>query len=59
MSNTACCIYYTQVLEGCVCVNPGHLTRRMTGGTFCKLVVPELPAKPDVSSDISLTVIHI
>ena len=48
-----------QVLEGCVCVNPGHLTRKKTGGTFVKLVVPELPAKPDLSSEVAISVVHI
>ena len=42
-----------------MCVNPGHLTRKKTGGTFVKLVVPELPAKPDLSSDVEISVVHI
>ena len=49
----------SQVLEGCVCTNPGHLTRKITGGTFVKLAIPELPAKPDLSTDIFVSVVHI
>jgi DNA polymerase alpha subunit B len=50
---------FVKVLEGCVCTNPGHLTRKITGGTFVKLAIPELPAKPDLSTDIFVSVVHI
>lgn len=48
-----------QVLDGCVCVNPGHLTRKATGGTFVKLCIPELPAKPDLTADVAVQIVHI
>ena len=49
----------TQVVDGCVCINPGHLTKKATSGTFAKLAIPELPAEPDLTSEIEVYVVHI
>ena len=43
-----------------MCVNPGRLTKRTTGGTFMKMVVPDLPSsKKDISKDIGAQIVHI
>lgn len=51
---------FLQVLEGCVCVNPGHLTKGSSGGTFAKITVSEqFQIKENYSSDIGVQIVHI
>lgn len=50
-----------QRLDGCVCVNPGRLTKKAGGGTFARIVMPDLPAaaKRDLSSDVGVQIVNI
>ena len=50
-----------QRVDGCVCINPGHLTKKAGGGTFTKISIPDqLPGiKPDLSSDIGVQIVYI
>ena len=50
-----------QRVDGCVCINPGHLTKKAGGGTFAKISIPDqLPGiKPDLSSDIGVQIVYI
>lgn len=51
---------FAKVVEGCVCINPGHLTKKTSGGTFAKISVPDLQQpKQDLSSQISAQIVHI
>ena len=51
---------YLQNLDGCVCVNPGCLTKKASGGTFVKIVVKDQPQmNNDFSSDIGVKIVHI
>lgn len=51
---------FLQVIEGCVCVNPGHLTKKASGGTFAKILVSkQLQVEEDMSSDIGVQIVHI
>ena len=43
-----------------MCVNPGRLTKKASGGTYAKIVVPDLPKiGDDFSSDIGVQIVHI
>ena len=51
---------YVQRIEGCVCINPGRLTKKASGGTFVKVFVPDAPTiKDDFSSDITVQIVYI
>ena len=55
-----CMFSSPQQVEGCICVNPGRLTKRASGGTYTKICVPDLHVmKPDFSSDIGVQILHI
>ena len=47
-------------MDGCVCINPGRLTKKASGGTFVKIRVPDVSTdKTDFSSDIAVQIIYI
>ena len=49
-----------QRLDGCVCVNPGRLTKKTSGGTFIKIIIKDqCQTKEDFSSDIGVKIVHI
>ena len=41
-----------QVVDGCICINPGRLTKKTSGGTFGKIMVKS-------NSEIGVEVVHI
>ena len=52
--------FLLQRIEGCVCINPGRLTKKASGGTFVKVFVPDAPTiKDDFSSDIAVQIVYI
>ena len=53
-----CCVL--QKIDGCICVNPGRLTKKASGGTYVKILVPDSPiVKDDFSSDIGVQIVYI
>jgi len=57
-----CCYFFTfQQVDGCICINPGRLTKKAGGGTYAKISVPDQTAgfKPDFSSDIGVQIVYI
>ena len=43
-----------------MCVNPGRLTKKASGGTFLKVIVPCIESPDaDLSSKIGVQIIHI
>jgi hypothetical protein len=52
--------FLLQKIEGCICINPGRLTKKASGGTFVKVFVPDAPTiKDDFSSDIAVQIVYI
>ena len=52
--------FLLQKIDGCVCINPGRLTKKASGGTYAKISVPDIPAiKEDLSSDIGVQIVYI
>lgn len=54
-------VHSLQRVDGCICINPGHLTKKAGGGTFAKISIPDqLPGtKPDLSLDIGVQIVYI
>lgn len=51
---------FPQKMDGCVCINPGRLTKKASGGTYVKIRVPHMPTdKLDFSSDIAVQIVYI
>ena len=49
-----------KIEAGCVCVNPGRLTKKSGGGTYAKMLVSDQPAlKQDFSNDFSVQIVCI
>ena len=48
-----------QVVDGCTVLNPGHLTRKASGGTYAKFVVSPQADKINTASDIGTQILHI
>lgn len=61
LSPSPCYAYVLmQVIDGCVCVNPGHLTKKTSGGTFAKIMVSEQSqTREDLSQAIAVQIVHI
>ena len=51
---------FVQKIDGCICVNPGRLTKKASGGSFVKVFVPDAHLiKDDFSSDIGVQIVYI
>lgn len=51
---------FAKVVNGCVCINPGRLTKMAVGGTYCKIAARHRPGvQQDLSTCIGVQIVHI
>ncbi|KAL5466791.1 hypothetical protein EMCRGX_G030940 [Ephydatia muelleri] len=51
---------FAKVVSGCVCINPGRLTKMAVGGTYCKIAARHRPGvQQDLSTCIGVQIVHI
>lgn len=54
-------VLFFQDIKGCCCINPGRLTKGLTGSTFAKVVVQAntLASRQSVVKNITAQVVRI